>query len=419
MSNSRGQFVRVSRAVLAACMTCPICNKLVRQATTISLCLHTFCKQCIYDKLSDEDVDSCPVCDVNLGCIPEEKLRPDNNLADIRAKIFPPRRRQIAEPEVAPVNSPPAKRKERSLSSLVVNTPRISIQAGVTGKRKRAGRKGSAPRGASPATEEAPKKEESSVEDHDGSSSPETLNKIMQNKKQSSSAKSSNDQVRGEHIKGKVDEWKPLNTLVEAANRSKFSKSNVQGPSHAKEEPSGEQDVKMNKRKIEENGQRTEVQDVKSGVSSVPGPVKRKRMRPSNRNRSSGTIEFSPQVMVNETRRNWKDGPVWFSLVAAKDQVGEEPLPQVTAAFLKVKDANMPVSTIQKYVAAKLDLASEAEVQILCQGQPVMPHLTLSSLLDTWLQNSSSQKVHTSVGDSAKDFVMVLSYARKVEPFTA
>lgn len=82
------------------------------------------------------------------------------------------------------MNSPPAKRKERSLSSLVVNTPRISIQAGVTGKRKRAGRKGSAPRGASPATEEAPKKEESSVEDHDGSSSPETLNKIMQNKKQ-------------------------------------------------------------------------------------------------------------------------------------------------------------------------------------------------------------------------------------------
>lgn len=60
------------------------------------------------------------------------------------------------------------------------------MQAGVTGRRTRAGvRKSSAPRGASPATEETPKKEDDSMEERlDGSSSPETLNKIIQNKKQ-------------------------------------------------------------------------------------------------------------------------------------------------------------------------------------------------------------------------------------------
>ncbi|CAO2833019.1 unnamed protein product [Amaranthus hypochondriacus] len=425
MSSSSTQVVKMKKSVLAACMTCPLCNKLVREATTISLCLHTFCRKCIYDKLSDEDVDTCPVCDVNLGCVPVEKLRPDHNLADIRAKIFPLRGRKVAAPEIAPANSPPAKVKERSLSLLVVSTPRVSMQAGVTGRRTRAGRKGSVPRSSSPVAEETLKKVEDSLDDHlDGSSSPETLNKIIQNKKQSSSAKSTNDQIHGEHTEndteereGKADMWKPLNTLVEAANRSKFSKSNLQGPSLAKTEPSGsgDLDIKMNKMNIEENGQGTEVQDVKSSVPSLPAPVKRKRVRPFNRKQSSASLPpSSSHVVVNEVRRNWKDGQVWFSLVAAEDQVEGAPLPQVDAAFLRVKNGNMPVLSIQKYLAKKLDLASEAEVEILCQGQPVMSNLKVSSLLDAWVQTSSSQKIHTFVGDSAKEFVMVLSYARKV-----
>lgn len=38
MSN---QVVKVRREALAACMTCPICKKLLEEATTISECLHT------------------------------------------------------------------------------------------------------------------------------------------------------------------------------------------------------------------------------------------------------------------------------------------------------------------------------------------------------------------------------------------
>lgn len=35
------QVVKAKREAIAACMTCPLCNKLFREATTISECLHT------------------------------------------------------------------------------------------------------------------------------------------------------------------------------------------------------------------------------------------------------------------------------------------------------------------------------------------------------------------------------------------
>ncbi|CAH9132789.1 unnamed protein product [Cuscuta epithymum] len=98
-------------------MTCPLCSKLFRDATTISECLHTFCRRCIYKKLSDEETECCPICNIDLGCVPLEKLRADHNLQDVRAKIFPYKRRKVMVPEVLPSVMLPAKRKERSLSS--------------------------------------------------------------------------------------------------------------------------------------------------------------------------------------------------------------------------------------------------------------------------------------------------------------
>ena len=48
-------------------------------------------------------------------------------------------------------------------------------------------------------------------------------------------------------------------------------------------------------------------------------------------------------------------------------------------------------------------------------GQSVVPTLQLYNLVDLWLQRAStSQRVPASVGSSAKEFVMVLAYARKV-----
>ncbi|KAG8092957.1 hypothetical protein GUJ93_ZPchr0012g20456 [Zizania palustris] len=42
-----GEVVTVKRELLAACMTCPICHRLLRDATAISECLHT----CEYSKV--------------------------------------------------------------------------------------------------------------------------------------------------------------------------------------------------------------------------------------------------------------------------------------------------------------------------------------------------------------------------------
>lgn len=111
--------------------------------------------------------------------------RPDHNLQDIRAKIFPLRRRKVNAPEVTTPVSLPVKRKERSLSSLVVSTPKVPIQTGLTGRRTKAVARKAAPlRGCSFAVEGSVKREDS-VEDHPvSSSSPESQVKFGRNKMQ-------------------------------------------------------------------------------------------------------------------------------------------------------------------------------------------------------------------------------------------
>ncbi|GMH22023.1 hypothetical protein Nepgr_023866 [Nepenthes gracilis] len=81
------------------------------------------------------------------------------------------------------------------------------------------------------------------------------------------------------------------------------------------------------------------------------------------------------------------------------------------------RDINIPTLIISKYVARKVDLPSEAEVEIMFQGYPVIPTLQLRHLIDLWLQTrpTPSERIQTYMGSSAKDFVMELNYARKVD----
>ncbi|XP_062084463.1 E3 ubiquitin protein ligase DRIP2-like [Humulus lupulus] len=438
-----GQIVKARREKLEACMTCPLCNKLLSEATTISLCLHTFCRTCIYEKLSDEEVDYCPVCKIDLGCLPVEKLRPDHNLQDIRAKIFPLRRRKINAPEATTPISVPVKRKERSLSSLVVSTPKVPIQTGLTGRRTKAGtRRLGSSRGNSFAVEGNVKREDS-AEDHPlSSSSPESQIRTGRNKMQdSSSAEPSGKKERNDLVmEGKADLWKPLTCLVEVANRTKTSKSNnTQGAHVAKSEIRNALDSELHtpdtkteadspnaldsqsympKTKIKEPEQ-AKVKNNSNGTSLLPGPVKRRRLRAANRNRAASSGESaSAQVMLDASgaNRSRRNSPIWFSLVASEERKGVASLPQISACYLRIKDGKMPVSFIQKYLVKKLELKDEAEVEILCRGQPVLPSLPLQNLVDLWFRTAStSKKVPASVGSSAKDFVMVLSYCRKVQ----
>ncbi|KAM4075584.1 hypothetical protein ACB094_10G180600 [Castanea mollissima] len=372
------QVVRVRRETIVACMTCPLCNKLFRDATTISECLHTFCRKCIYDKISEEELECCPICNTDLGCVPLEKLRPDHSLQDVRAKIFPFKRRKANATEVVPSATLPARRKERSLSSLVVDTPRVSTQVTMTGRRSRAvARKAAALQGSRFSIEKLIKKEEDSVRDHpDSSSSPETSNKFPQNTRQGSDAKleAAQTNTEGQGRKTKSKEMKC---------RSKVE--------------------------VEKN--------ITDPVSSELGKPKILRRVRRKRKPAFGESEISPQAVLEAAgaKHERRFGPVWFSLVASEDQEGNAPLPQIPACYLRIKDGNVPVSFIQKYLMRKLNLTSEAEVEIKCMGQPVVPTLQLYNLVDLWLQTASrSERVPASIGSSAKDFVMVLAYARKV-----
>nr|GEV62346.1 E3 ubiquitin-protein ligase DRIP2-like [Tanacetum cinerariifolium] len=67
-------------------------------------------------------------------CNPSNRL--DHNLEDVRAKIFPYKQTRVKAPEAVPT-ALSSRRKERSLSSLVVGTPRVSTQTNMTGKRSR------------------------------------------------------------------------------------------------------------------------------------------------------------------------------------------------------------------------------------------------------------------------------------------
>uniref|UniRef100_A0A2P2KMH4 RING-type domain-containing protein n=1 Tax=Rhizophora mucronata TaxID=61149 RepID=A0A2P2KMH4_RHIMU len=437
--------VKVKRETLEACMTCPLCNKLLRDATTISLCLHTFCRKCIYEKLSDEEVDCCPVCNIDLGCLPVEKLRPDHNLEDIRAKIFPYKRRKITAPEVTPSVALPTKRKERSLSSLVVSAPKVPMQTGLTGRRSKAGaRKAAILRGCS-FTSEEPNKKEDSMDDHPmSSSSPNSPNKIAQNGRQDFSVAEHSNEQRPNHkeddseiMEGKADLWTPLNCLVEAANRTKLSKSNSQGLSLAKSESlhtpdfephsperkprvgsqnGHESEPYMPKPKNKEHGRDMKVEDDKPRTNTLPLSVKRRRLTtPRKRAATSQDLNASTQALLDVAggKSNQRDCPIWLSLVASEDQKGDTSLPQISTCYLRIKDRRMPILFIQKYLVKKLDLSSEAEVEIMCRGRQVHPTVELQDVVDMWFPAASTaKKIPASVGSSAKDFVMALSYCR-------
>ncbi|CAI0433878.1 unnamed protein product [Linum tenue] len=419
-----GQVVKVKRAALEACMTCPLCDKLLREATTVSLCLHTFCRKCIYGRLSDDEVDTCPVCDIDLGCLPEEKLRPDHNLQDIRAKIFPSKRRKV-EPATEVVTSValPAKRKERSLSSLVVSTPKLPVETGSTGRRSKAGpRKPSGLRGCSFTTEESNKdEEEDSAEAEDdhhpiSSSSPESQNKIPQRKRQQQM--DGNGEDDGEVVEGKADLWTPLNCLVEAANRTKSLKSNSQQLQSVANSEIFSTVPDLESRTLDKqlNVESPIVDDDKGSNNPTAPPVKRRRLTAARRRAAlSEELSASAQAVLDSTmnRANRRNCAVWFSLVASEKR-GDASLPQIPACYLRIKDGKMPVSFIQKYIVKKLELSSEAEVEIMCQGQPVVPTLQLHNLVDLWFRNASTKRVEVPVGSSARDFVMVLSYCRKL-----
>ncbi|KAE8807620.1 Polycomb group RING finger protein 1 [Hordeum vulgare] len=398
--------VMVKREQLARCMTCKLCHRLLREATTISECLHTFCRKCIYKKLNDEELDHCPVCKIDLGCAPVEKLRADHNKQDVRSKIFPLKRNKIDAKE-SPV-SLPIKRKERSISSLVVDTPRITT--GLTGRRTRAvTRKAAAAlRGLGPILDPVERDNGSANKHPDNLSLLDSLSKVPQTRRKASSIadtsshNSNKDKAGDDKDLDKADLWKPLNCLVEAASKTKSfrSCSSVKGD-QPNGSPSSEQ---ASREKPVENLRKTRFQDDKK---DAPQSVVLKKKGPG-RTKNATSVAAAIQKDQYSTALN----PVWFSLIASFEQKGDPPLPQIPAHFLRIKDGSIAASSIQRYIMQKLSLGSESEVELSCCGQSINPIQPVHNLMDRWLRVGPSRHLQTSVGSSGGDYVMVITYGR-------
>ncbi|CAN4091197.1 unnamed protein product [Withania somnifera] len=104
--------------------------------------------------------------------------------------------------------------------------------------------------------------------------------------------------------------------------------------------------------------------------------------------------------------------PIWFTLVASDKQDCPSPLPQIPSRYIKIKDANMPSSYIKKYLAQKLSLQSQDEVEVRMLGMPIRPALPMQHLADLWSRSAPNSEKTVKIGASAQDFVMVLKYGR-------
>ncbi|TNN73534.1 Polycomb group RING finger protein 5-A [Liparis tanakae] len=80
-------------------ITCYLCRGYLIKPTTVTECLHTFCKSCIVQHF--EDSNDCPKCGIQVHeTNPLEMLRLDNTLEEIIFKLVPGLREREEQHEV-------------------------------------------------------------------------------------------------------------------------------------------------------------------------------------------------------------------------------------------------------------------------------------------------------------------------------
>ncbi|CAO2042070.1 unnamed protein product [Urochloa humidicola] len=105
---------------------------------------------------------------------------------------------------------------------------------------------------------------------------------------------------------------------------------------------------------------------------------------------------------------------VWFALQAAPHQGREPFLPQIQRSYLRIKDGRVTVRLLIKYLAAKLGLEDESEVEITCRGRPLPAFLTLQHVRDgIWCQGDAAVSSSVAPDMPAANHLMVLQYGRR------
>ncbi|MED6218766.1 hypothetical protein PIB30_029611 [Stylosanthes scabra] len=92
---------------------------------------------------------------------------------------------------------------------------------------------------------------------------------------------------------------------------------------------------------------------------------------------------------------------LWFTLRPSTNREGEA-LPQIPKAYIRIRDENMTVFMVKKYLVRKLGLSNEAEIDISCMGESLSHIQTLKQVRDAvWIPRllESLDSTTFSIGD--------------------
>lgn len=94
------KFVEFRMSAINAHITCHLCGGYFRDAHTISECLHTFCKSCLFKQIA-KGLTKCPHCEMELGPNPKDFIVADRQMQSLVDKLLPELEEQDQAMEVA------------------------------------------------------------------------------------------------------------------------------------------------------------------------------------------------------------------------------------------------------------------------------------------------------------------------------
>ncbi|KAL0718925.1 hypothetical protein Bca4012_068248 [Brassica carinata] len=319
--------------------------------------LGTVCRRCIEDKFTVENLKACPVCNVDLGVAPLNKLKLDNTWNDLKQKFFKP--------------------KKESLTSLVAtssggSTPPEALEP------EKLGKQNNVLAGAS-TSKECMQKEEIPVPSDDLGNSLSTTDKSNHSALVAETAITQNGKER-------------QNTVLT-------------------ERISGEKPKNKGKQRQESFSTPRKVSGKKGKGKASSPPVLKPPMHVDMS--SGGTSSQAAKSVEAEKKIEASNNKVWLSLIAAprNQNINRPLLPQISSQYIRT-DGNLPVSYVKKYLAKKLGLQSENEVKIWVREESVCSTQKLHELVDWWVQTTPvAERKSGMVGRSAAGFVMDLHYS--------
>ncbi|KAK3162913.1 hypothetical protein QOZ80_1BG0095270 [Eleusine coracana subsp. coracana] len=131
--------------------------------------------------------------------------------------------------------------------------------------------------------------------------------------------------------------------------------------------------------------------------------------------RSSGDASMR---VISPPRRTESTG-LWLTLEASPNNQCREPiLPQIPKSYLRIKDSNMKVEVVMKYLADKLGLTRPYQVELTCRGQVLPPFLLVKYVRDNiWCSSALREEEALAVRPARRsliattEHVMTLCYA--------